>query len=42
MTKTVPEILKVGYHRTIGTGTIQTPGHSTLAQGRGAFYCMRG
>lgn len=30
--KTVPEILKVSYHRTIGTGTIQTPGHSTLAE----------
>ena len=30
--KTVPEILSVSYHRTIGTGTIQTPGHSTLAE----------
>ena len=30
--KTVPEILAVKYHQTIGTGTIQTPGHSTLAE----------
>ena len=30
--KTVPEILNVGYKRTIGTGSIQTPGHSTLAE----------
>ncbi len=30
--RSVPEILKVKYHQTVGTGTIQTPGHSTLAE----------